>query len=227
MRSRMRTMHGHYLTDAAAFAARNPELGGTFGADWLAALAAADKAPNVDTRRGLLTEDTAAVGSGMDEARRVVQAVFYYVEQAFPGNKGRLTQYGKARYAKAAKDPEEMRLLLDQAAEAAERDKKELATKGFSAQQLAELKALADNLDAVDTEQEMQKGLNQEGTDDYVRLQNTAYSFGQRLNKAARLVFPDNATRRQLYRLSDAPDDEAARPDQPGPGTGPGPKTGL
>ncbi|RAK67138.1 hypothetical protein [Hymenobacter edaphi] len=215
MRARMRTMHGHYLTDAAAFAAVNPELGGTFGAEWMAALEAADKAPNVDVRRGTLSEDTAVVGNEMERARRTAQSVFYYVEQAFPKNKGRLNQYGKDRYARAANDPEEMRLLLDMAAEAAERDKVALAAKGFTAQQLTDLKTLADQLDAVDTRQEMQKGTNQEGTGGYVRVQNAAYGFGQRLNKAARLAFPANATRRQLYRLSDDADDAAARPAKP------------
>ncbi|KAA9338330.1 hypothetical protein F0P96_05710 [Hymenobacter busanensis] len=212
MRSRMRTMHGHYLTDAAAFAAFNPALGGTFGADWLTAIDTADLAPNVDARRGELREDTAAVGSGMEQAKRVAQQVFYYVEQAFPKNKGRLSQYGKDRYAKAATDSEEMRLLLDMAAQAAERDKTELAAHGFGPQQLADLKALATRLDAVDTAQEMQKGTNQEGTDDYVRLQNAAFGFGQQLNKAAKLAFAADATKRQLYRLSDADPDAAARP---------------
>lgn len=216
MRARMRTMHGHYLTDAAAFTALNPELGGTFGADWLKAIEEADKAPNVDVRRGTLSEDTAVVGDGMERARRMAQSVFYYVEQAFPRNKGRLSQYGKDRYAKAAKDPEEMRLLLDMAAEAAERDKAELAAKGFQAGQLAELKALADELDRVDTKQEMQKGSNQEGTGGYVRVQNVAFGYGQRLNKAAKYAFADNATRRQLYRLSDDAGDDAARPGKPG-----------
>ena len=222
MRARMRTMHGHYLTDAAAFAAVNPELGGTFGADWLKAIEVADKAPNVDVRRGTLSEDTAVVGSEMERARRMAQSVFYYVEQAFPKNKGRLTQYGKDRYRKASNDPEEMRLLLDMASEAAERDKKELEAKGFKAGQLAELKALADELDRVDTKQEMQKGTNQEDTGGYVRTQNAAFGFGQQLNKAAKRVFPDNVTRRQLYRLSDDADDAAGRPTKPtGPSTPP------
>jgi hypothetical protein len=216
MRSRMRTMHGHYLTDAATFAALNPDLGGTFGTSWLAALEAADKAPNVDVRRGELSEDTAAVGSGMERARRMAQSVFYYVEQAFPNNKGRLNQYGKDRYRDAYGDPEEMRTLLDMAAQAAERDKVELAAKGFGAQALADLKALADQLDQIDTTQEMQKGTNQEGTDTYVQVQNRAFSFGQQLNKAAKVVFADNDTSRQLYRLSDAepdaPEVPAAKP---------------
>lgn len=216
MRARMRTMHGHYLTDAATFAALNPELGGTFGADWLAAIEAADKAPNVDVRRGTLSEDTAVVGSEMERARRMAQSVFYYVEQAFPKNKGRLTQYGKDRYRKASNDPEEMRLLLDMAAEAAERDKVALDAKGFKAGQLAELKALADGLDTVDTKQEIQKGTNQEGTSSYVQVQNAAFGYAQQLNKAAKRVFPDNATRRQLYRLSDDAGDDAARPTKPG-----------
>lgn len=213
MRSRMRTMHGHYLTDAAAFAALNPTLGGPFGASWLAAIDAADKAPNADVRRGELSEDTAAVGSGMERARRTVQSVFYYVEQAFPNNKGRLNQYGKDRYRDAYNDPEEMRALLDMATQAAERDQAELAAKGFSAQALADLKALADQLDQIDTTQEMQKGTNQEGTDTYVQLQNVAFGFGQQLNKAAKVVFAADDTKRRLYRLSDAePDASAARP---------------
>jgi hypothetical protein len=215
MRARMRTMHGHYLSDAAAFAAVNPELGGTFGAEWLAAIAAADKAPNVDVRRGTLKEGTTVVGSEMARARSTAQSVFYYVEQAFPKNPGRLSQYGKDRYRKAYNDPEEMRLLLDMAAEAAGHDQVALAAKGFGAQQLADLQALADQLDTVDTQLEMQKGTNQEDTDGYVRVQNAAFGYGQRLNKAARLVFPTNAIRRQLYRLNEGADDAAARPGQP------------
>ncbi|TGE22248.1 hypothetical protein E5K00_18550 [Hymenobacter aquaticus] len=215
MRSRMRTMHGHYLTDAAAFAALNPDLGGSFGATWLAAIEAADKAPNVDVRRGTLSEDTATVESEMERARSMAQSVFYYVDQAFPRNKARLTQYGKERYGKAAADPEEMRLLLDMAAQAAERDHAALAEKGFRPQQLADLKALAAQLDTVDTQHELRKGTNQEDTNAYIRLQNQAYSFGQQLNKAAKRAFEADPTKQKRYRLSDG---EA-------PAGGPGPKT--
>ena len=203
MRSQMRTMHGHYLADAAAFAALNPDLGGRFGTDWLAAVEAADKAPNVDVRRGELREDTATVEEQMELARRTAQSVFYYVDQAFPKNTGRLSQYGKDRYQKAFNNADEMRLLLDMAATAAERDQAELAAKGFSAAQLAGLKALADSLDVADTSQEMRKGINQEGTGDYVQAQNRAYSFGQQLSKAAKVVFAQDASKQQLYRLND------------------------
>ncbi len=203
MRSRMRTMHGHYLSDAAKFAAFNPELGGSFGTDWLAALEAADLAPNVDVRRGELRQDTVVVETEMDRARAMVQQVFYYVSQAFPGNKGRLSQYGKDRYAKAATNSDEMRVVLDMAAQAAERDLAALTTKGFSAAKLAELQDLAAQLDTVDTAQQMQKGLNQEDTDAYVRLQNAAFGFGQRLNKAAKLLLADQPLRQRLYRLTD------------------------
>ncbi|MCC3157264.1 hypothetical protein LJ737_08440 [Hymenobacter sp. 15J16-1T3B] len=107
-----------------------------------------------------------------------------------------------------------MRLLLDMAAQAAERDKAELATEGYSAPQLAGLKALAARLDSVDTAHEMRKGSNQEGTDTYVKVQNAAFGYAQQLNKAAKLVFGPDAVRRQRYRLTDAETDAAARPAQ-------------
>ncbi|MCB2407457.1 hypothetical protein [Hymenobacter lucidus] len=202
MRQDMRTMHGHYLNDLAAFAAFNPTFTAAFGQQWLAALEAADAATSGTALRSDLKEDTQEVTTLMDQARTQVQALFYYVEQAFPNNAGRLDQYGKKQYAQARQKHDKMRALLPGAIGSATRDQAELSKHGFGAEKLAALQQLAKDLDRADTDQEMRKGSNTEGSDDYVRLQNVAYSFGQQLSKAAKVAFVAEPLKQQLYRLA-------------------------
>ncbi|MCB2378131.1 hypothetical protein LGH70_11090 [Hymenobacter sp. BT635] len=212
MRQDMRTMHGHYLTDLAKFTAFNPTFTAAFGQQWLAALEAAETTPSGTALRSDLKEDTQAVTALMELARTQVQSLFYYVEQAFPGNTGRLDQYGKKQYAQARQKHDKMRALLPGAISSATRDQAELTKHGFSQEKLAALQQLAKSLDQADTEQEMRKGSNTEGTDDYVRLQNAAYNFGQQLSKAAKVAFVSEPLKQQLYRLAaPGPDGEAKK----------------
>jgi len=215
MRQAMRAMHGHYLTDQEALGAFNPTFTAAFGTQWLAALVVAEKAkPGVALREDL-KENTQEVEALMEKARNEVQTLFYYVEQAFPGNAARLDQYGKKQYPSARKKHDKMCALLALATEAATRDQSALAAKGFTADRLAALLQLAKDLQAADTAQEMRKGTNTEGSDDYVHLQNAAYKFGQQVSKAAKVAFFQDPVKQKLYRLSDdAPLD--------GPGIPPG-----
>jgi len=218
MRQRMRTMHGHFMTDAAAFSGLNPELGGSFAATWLAAIAAADRATPGTVRVGALKETTSDVETVMARAREQVQALFYYVEQAFPKNEGRLEQYGKKRYEKARDSHELMQALLAMAVSSAERDEAALAAKGYPATKRQELQQLGEQLTTANTTQEQKKGTNKEDGSGYLGLQNAAYAFGQQVNRAAKVLFAANAIRRQLYRLSDAAptnDEDPKRPTDP------------
>ncbi|UOQ72111.1 hypothetical protein [Hymenobacter cellulosilyticus] len=218
MRQEMRTMHGHYLTDLAAFTAFNPTFTAAFGQQWLAALEAAEQATSGNLLRADLREDTQTVESLMEQSRTQVQALFYYVEQAFPKNPGRLDQYGKKQYAQARQKHDKMRALLSTALSAATRDQDELSKHGFTAAKLATLEQLSKDLDRADTTQEIRKGANTEGSDDYVRLQNAAYSFGQQLSKAAKVAFATAPVKQKLYRLAkaEAPEDNASpKPGEP------------
>ncbi|MBG8552636.1 hypothetical protein [Hymenobacter guriensis] len=202
MRQQMRTMQGHYLTDQAAFAAFNPSFTAAFGTSWAAALDAADAATPGAGRVGELKEDTQAVEAVMEKARTQVQGLFYFVEQAYPGNKARLDQYGKKLYEKARNNHDKMRELLELAATAAERDKVALAAKGFSAAKLTALKAFPDQLTQANTTQEMKKGTNVEDGDGFVQLQNAAYGFGRQVSEAAKVAFAGDYAKQQLYRLT-------------------------
>ncbi|RYU79895.1 hypothetical protein [Hymenobacter persicinus] len=203
MRQDMRTMHRHYLADLPAFTAFNPTFSAAFGAQWGAALDAAEAATPGRILRGSLKEDTQTVDALMDQARTQLQALFYYVEQAFPRNPGRLDQFGKKQYGPARQQHDKMRALLPGAIQAAERDLAELTKHGFSAAKLAALTQLAQDLAAADTDQEMRKGTNLEGADDYVRLQNAVYRFGQQVSKAAKVALTAEPVKQQLYRLSE------------------------
>ncbi|PJJ47892.1 hypothetical protein [Hymenobacter chitinivorans] len=205
MRQNMRTMHGHYLKDVAAFTAFDPKLTAAFGTQWLAALDQADKATSGTTLRGGLKENTQDVEALMEQARTQVQALFYYVEQAYPNNAGRLDQYGKKQYVPARKKHDKMRALLETAVATATRDLADLSGHGFGAPKLATLKQLSQDLNQADTTQEVRKGSNTEGSQDYVRLQNQAYGYGQQLSKAAKRAFPTDPVKQKLYLLTDAP----------------------
>ncbi|GAA4375574.1 hypothetical protein [Hymenobacter koreensis] len=209
MRQRMRTMHGHFVTDAAAFGAFNPDLNAAFATAWLAALDAADQATPGTVRVGELKEETAEVNDVMEQARQQVQQLYYYVGQAFPKNPGRLEQYGKKLYEKARTSHEQMRALLDVAVKSAERDEAALAAKGYPATKRLALQALSSQLTSTNTTQEVKKGENKEASGGYLALQNAAYGFGQQVSSAAKVLFVADATRRSLYRLSDG--DAAAR----------------
>ncbi|WP_210519547.1 hypothetical protein [Hymenobacter terricola] len=201
MRQNMRTMHAHYTTHQAAFAAFNPEFDPAFGTDWLAAIDAADTTPDNTVRTGELMEDTTEVTDVMEQARTAVQSVFYYVGRAFPHNAGRLEQYGRSTYVAARDNHDRMRTLLKTAFTSATRDKAPLAAKGYSAPQLATLGTLVEQLATTNTTQEVTKGTNVEGTDHYVTTQNLAYGYGQEASAAAKLLFAEDAATLALFRL--------------------------
>ncbi len=210
MRQDMRTMHGHYLAHEAAFRKFNPEFDAAFGKDWLAALDLADTTPDNTVRVGGLKEDTAEVETVMEKAQRALQAVFYYVGRAFPHNAGRLATYGRSTYDAARDNHDKMRTLLHTAFTSATRDAAELDKKGYTAAQLAELGSLAEELTTTNTTQEVTKGTNTEGTDHYITTQNLAYGYGQEVSAATKVLFADDMTTQDLFRLSSG---------GPGPGT--------
>ena len=195
-------MHEHYTTRQAAFQAFNPEFDAAFGTDWLAAVDAADVAPDHTVRVGELKEDTAEVENVMDRAQAAAQTLFYYVGRAYPHNAGRLAQYGRSTYEAARKQHDKMRALLQTAFTSATRDQTALAAKGYTAAQLAALGTLVTELTDTNTTQEVQKGTNTEGTDHYLTIQNLAYGFGQEASAAAKVLFAGDEAARKLFRLS-------------------------
>ncbi|GAB2848140.1 hypothetical protein GCM10027044_04020 [Hymenobacter ruber] len=202
MRQDMRTMHEHYTTNQAAFLAFNPEFDAAFGTDWLAAIDAADAAPDRTVRTGELMEDTAEVEDVMGRAQAAAQTLFYYVGRAYPHNAGRLATYGRSTYEAARKQHDKMRTLLQTAFTSATRDKVTLAAKGYTAAQLATLGSLVTELADTNTTQEVKKGTNTEGRDHYVTTQNLAYGFGQEVSAAAKVLFAADAATLKLFRLS-------------------------
>jgi hypothetical protein len=203
MRQDMRTMYQHYLTHQAALRAFNPEFDVDFGPEWLTALNAADTAPTGTVRVGELKEDTAEVATVMEQAQSALQSLFYFVGRAFPHNAGRMTTYGRPTYDAARDNHDLMRTLLQTAFTSATRDKDALATKGYTAAQLAALGQLVAGLTDTNTTQEVKKGTNVEGTDDYVTIQNRAYGYGQEVSAAAKVRFAEDAATLKLFRLTD------------------------
>jgi hypothetical protein len=202
MRQHMRTMHTHFTANQAAFQAFNPRFDAAFGAQWLAAVEAADTAPTGAVRVGELKEDTAAVQDLMSKAQQAVQQLFYFVGQAFPNNVARLDQYGRRGYVAARDSHDKMRTLLQTAFASATRDQAALAAHGYTAAQLAQFGTLGEQLTATNTAQEVKKGQNTEGSDAYLTLQNRAYGYGQEVSAAAKVLFTGEVAKARLFRLA-------------------------
>ena len=64
---------------------------------------------------------------------------------------------------------------------------------------------------------EVTKGTNTEGTDHYVTTQNLAYSYGQEVSAAAKVIFADDKTTQGLFRLSSGGPAPDAAPTPPPP----------
>lgn len=205
MRQRMRTMQGHYVANQPALEGFNPQFTVGFGTAWLTGIDTADTTPPPAVGIGELTDETADVEGWMAAARQQTQSLFYYVGQAFPGKAGMLTQYGQHLYEQARKKHEQMRALLALALVSATRDQVALAAKGFGADKLAALGLLATDLTTSVTSQEQQKGENVDSTDDYQEIQNLAYSPGQAVSEAAKILFADDYGKLELFRLGDGP----------------------
>jgi hypothetical protein len=202
MRQGQRTMLSHFSGRAAEFGAFNPEFGGSFLVDWDVALTAADAALPRAARAGTLKEDTEAVKTVMASARDQVQRLFYFVGEAYPGNAGRLAQYGKRDYNKARNNRDKMATLLLEAFEAATRDQAALAAKGWNATARAAFGELAPALALAMSTQQIQKGTNLENGQAYIGRQNTLYGYGQRVSAAAKIRFATEQSTLRLFRLT-------------------------
>lgn len=211
MRQRMRTMLGLYTLHKTTFEGFSPEFDTDFAADWLAAIEAAESEEQGAARTAQLQEDTAEVELHMAQARTELQTLFYFVGRTYPGNAARLDEYGRRKYEAARNSHELMDALLEQALKAATRDHLALAAKGYTAARLDALDTLEEELTEANTDQEIKKGTNLEATDHYITAQNLAYSFGQQVSEASKILFMANATLLDIFRL--------------GPGEGPATET--
>jgi hypothetical protein len=209
MRQGQRTLREHYTANAKAFEKFNPAVfTEDYAARWSTAQEAADTADPGSVRAGTLHEDTTAVEGKMAEARTAVQRLFYAAGQAYPGNPGRLNQYGKNRYEQARDSHDHMITLLDLAHDAANRplDALALAKHGWGITATAGLETLGLALAGANTTQETQKGTGVEDGQTYIVQQNGLYRFGQQASLGAKTLFADDFPKRQLFALTEGGD---------------------
>lgn len=203
MRQRMRVMLGQYLLKADDFGAFNPHFDADFATHFLAAIDAGDAEEQGSARRAQLTEDTEEVLVEMAQARTELQMLFYFVGLAYPHQLSRLNEYGRRNYVKAAYQPALMQAELAQAFKVATRDHVALAAKGYTAPHLAALDTIMEGLNDKKSSQGIKKGTNSEATDHFITVQNLAYSYGQEVSAASKILFADNPTLLEIFRLGD------------------------
>lgn len=211
MRQRQRTLRQHYIDNASAFTDFNPEVfTDDYATRWETAQEAAESADSATVRTGTLKEDTQEVKAEMEKSRKMMQRLFYAVGQAWPGNSGRLNQYGKNRYERDRDNHDGMITLLDLAHDAASRpaDALELAKYGWKPSDTKKLDTQGEALTTANTAQESQKGTGVEGGQEYIGRQNNLYRFGQQASLGSKTLYVDEFAKRQLFDLTEGGDDD-------------------
>jgi hypothetical protein len=205
MRMNMRAMLGQFQLKADQFSGFNPAFGLDFGTSWAKAIDVADAEEAASARRAQLTIDTDEVVAVLAQARTELQLLFYYAGLLYPHSAAHLNEYGRNTYAKAAYQAVPMQAELAQALKAATRDHVALAAKGYTALHISEIETLLADLTDTKATQRLKKGTNDEATDHYTTIQNVAYSFGQQVSAASKILFAGDETLLKIFRLGDGP----------------------
>ncbi len=194
-----------FIKNKPAFLARFPKLDDPFAAVW---------ANNITTAREILP-DYASVSTQtgesdlleilMNEGRNLYQMLMLYTQLAFPNHAIALRTMGQAQYESSSRNHLKLpNLLLKAHKEASKPEyKAALMDKGMTESDIDMLKSLADKIVNQDLAlQHAKKGRSLDANERIIAM-NTVWETTALVCQCAKLVFQNDATRYDLFLLSD------------------------
>lgn len=189
-------LYTDHQTDLAAF---DPDFNAVFLAGWNTAIAASIAVPTEESRNDLQAGLTDKVLDVMRRSRLKYHEVAYFVRKAFPTDTAVQGLFGLNDYDRAATDQAVMRLFLERMWDTAENHHKAvLLTVGYTQARIDAIAALRDELGQHDSQQDHFSLTSPEDTDARITIHNTTWSFAQKVNAAAKVVYAENIV---LYNL--------------------------
>ncbi|MGE0637700.1 MAG: hypothetical protein AB7G44_11180 [Bacteroidia bacterium] len=190
--------------DLATFTAELPDIDSTWLASFTAAINDADDAPGDDEVKTNLKLTTRDVVKMMELSRKRMVRLYRYATLAYPDDKQARDKFGyklfkKARFSQP-KMQEALRVAYTTAATEPERSR--LITAGYTAAYITELNTLADELNTFNQTQETTKISRLEAAMQRIVKHNKVWDFIKNINRAAKVVFIENAAKRKQYRLN-------------------------
>ncbi|HUM53501.1 MAG TPA: hypothetical protein PK431_16905 [Chitinophagales bacterium] len=199
MAATSRVIYTLFLEDLSAFNAFDTTMNAGFGAEFLAAIEAADVVVSDNIIKYQQVEKTETVEQVMDRARTKCADVRYFVQQTFPKSAGTQNEFGLNGYLKARKSVTKMVLLLDHLHTVCVSYQPELNVKGFSAAAIAEIDTIKTNLETAKTLQELSKKQRPKLTEERIVILNTCFKKMAQVNKAAQRVYINDYAKQHQF----------------------------
>ncbi|MCF8257851.1 MAG: carboxypeptidase-like regulatory domain-containing protein [Flavobacteriales bacterium] len=196
-----KTLRGLFITDQAAFVARDLSFASPYENTWLAAIDAAEAQPSDQGVEAELTQLTADVDAQMELCRNTFQDAKPFIKKAFPDMPGRWNQFGFADYDRVRKNQAFMIQFMDDLHAAAVRYAPELNAANFTPAMVAELETRKSALDTANDAQEQFKKMMLNATEQRVIALNTMYGFCTTVCETGKLVMRNSYAGYQRYLL--------------------------
>jgi hypothetical protein len=207
-----RLIHGFFLTDLADFTAFDPDFDPVYAAAFLASIVAAESFSSDDQLIDVMATATVEVEENMKACRDYFQSSKYFIEKAYPKKPTVWNEFGYNDYMESRQVQAKMIQFMLHFHETATKYSAELIAVNFDAAKIAEIKSLADALQAANFVQETIRKERTTKTQNRVTLLNECWENCQTIRKAAKAVYAENWGKWQLYLLPWGGEGEAPAP---------------
>ena len=185
---------------AAAFVALDPMFGGTFVAEWKAAIAACYAHDTDELMRDRLIEKSEQVEAAVRQGMLAMSDLRYFASKAFAPN-GLYKVFHFKEHDQMRQRSAWYPIYLHTQHSLALRYATELQAKGMTPAQMAALATAAEAVRTADLALQLQKRDRTEATVLRLALMAKLWSFVQKVNAAAQVVFVDDPVKRALFNV--------------------------
>jgi hypothetical protein len=201
MFQRSRTKRQHFIDNKPAFVAFDPDFDDPYDADWLLSIEASEGTDTAETRDDTGQQETAEVNEVMALGRKKHVQIKYFVTKAFGDKPSILKKFGSDDYAQAGQSQKYMKLYLTNLHKQCESADYKPALLAANCTQLKidEIKTIADNLSAEDTEQNVFIENEPVATKARVTQYNETFAFWHKVNAASKSIFYDDPELLNLF----------------------------
>jgi hypothetical protein len=194
-----------FIESKSLFVERFPQLDDPFAAEWGTANDTARKILPDYASLAHQSSETDALLILMDQGRNLYQMLLLYVQIAFPGDAAILKLFGQPQYAASSRSQLKLPILLRLAlAEASKPENKTaLIAKGMKEAEIDSLETLAENIvNQTIVQEKAMKARTRDANKRIIAL-NLVWEKMSLVCHCAKLVFQNDATRYNLFLLSD------------------------
>ncbi len=186
-----------YMADFVAF---DPDFDAPFAQDWAAAIELGLMQPTDETNMDQQGIHTADVNTAVKQARSTMADLRFFAQKAF-GTRGLYTVFNFKVHDRMTRQPASYVIYLRVQHQLALEFATQLTAKGMTPAQIAAIATAADQLQEAEVAQEKFKRTRLHLTLIRKDVMARMYSFDQRVNRAAEVIYGEDELKRGLFRL--------------------------